>query len=134
MGLRDTIIRIEGKAADIDLRLDRSAVFTAERLIFLKRSGETGLRWTVLLEPTGQYSMRWSNFRGQMVVSYFTGDPTFTNLVAQVSHVAYGAPVSNKIDLYNINPDRRDVVPPHTDSPGWKIYLTREPTERYTLP
>lgn len=130
MPLRDTVIRVKGKGKDVKRRL----LFAGERLLFLKPSGESGTRFTVVLEPTEGWLVTWNEYRGQMTVRYSTNATNFKDLIATVSHVGYGLPVGGKIDLYSIDPDRRDVVPPSANNSDWKVYVTRDAKSRYTLP
>jgi hypothetical protein len=48
--------------------------------------------------------------------------------MSQTSYVAYGVENDGKLDLYSIDPDRRDVVPPNGSSVYWKVFATKVAT------
>jgi hypothetical protein len=141
MPLVDTITKVKGRAADLKRRLllnPKQLEGQGPPLCYLlKRAGETK-RFAVILQLTGGWIVRYSNWRQQMALEIYTVDPLFANVLAQMDYVAYGVPygdpVQNKLDVYAVAPAQRDVVPPTVSDAAWKVYLTREPRERFTLP
>lgn len=131
MALLDTIIRVQAKGNDIRRRL----LMSPEAVCYLlKRRGETGTKWTVVQHITSGWNVKFNDYRAQMVVSIATSTDNFEDLMAQTSFIAYGIPASGSVDVYSIDPDRRDVVPPTGESPFWKVYVTRDGKERFTIP
>lgn len=134
MALRDSIIRVEARLANVDRRLDQRAT---DRCFGLKRGKETK-RFTVVMEFTQGWKIRYSGFRQQLELSYATLEDSFVDQAAQMSYWAYGVGSDAgagalSFDVYGVDPERRDVVPPTTDSPLWRFYLTRLPEERFIL-
>lgn len=131
MSLLDTIIRVNAKGNDIHRRL----LMSSEAVCYLlKRKGETGTKWTVVQQITSGWDVKYNDYRAQMVLSIATSTANFEDLMAQTSYIAYGIPASGSVDVYSIDPDRRDVVPPTGESPFWKVYVTRDGKERFTIP
>jgi hypothetical protein len=134
MAFRDSIVRVEGRLANVDRRLELPK---DSRCFGLKRGKETK-RFAVVMEFTTNWKIRYSGFRQQLELSYGTLDDSFTDLAAQMSYWAYGVGTDIGVgvlsfDVYGVDPQRRDVVPPTSDSPMWRFYLTRLPEERFTL-
>ena len=101
------------------------------RLFFLKRGQDKGS-----LEPVREIINGWlpefDKFRGQMLINLAIGDVNFADDLSRTSFVGYGVPnASNELDVFDINPDRRDVVSPTPAEPIWKIFVTRKPEERF---
>ncbi len=137
MPLIDTITRVKGRANDIKRRLLLPANF---RIFLLKRGVETK-RLVSIREITNGVYVRYSDYRQQLALENETLDTTFPDDIAQGSWFAAGIPIEDPdnvgtflLDVYSIDPQRRDVVPPTVDSTAWKVYLTREPKERFILP
>ncbi len=128
MGLRDTIIGIKAVGKDIK----RDLLFEGERLFFLESKPDSS-GYNLLLEPTSGWLVTWNDFRAQMVVKYSTIDPDFKNIIERMSAYGYGVPINDKVDVYEINPDQRDITPPSGNNSDWKIYGTRTGASRYTI-
>ena len=133
MTLSDTIIRVNAKGNDIRRRL----LLTTERCFLLKRGKETK-RFTKIAELTEGWNVKFSGYRQQMGLEIATNDDSFDDIAAQTSYVAYGkprelAPSTTEYDVYSIVDRQLDVIPPTGSSPLWKFYLTREPTERFSI-
>ncbi len=122
---------MQGKANDIKRRL---LADKQERTFLLKRGQETK-RFVIIYEFSGQHYVRYSDWRQQMEFSRATNDADFPDLIAQASHIGHGVPVGagQAVDVYGIDPSRRDVVPPTGDNAFWKVYATREPKERFEI-
>jgi hypothetical protein len=100
----------------------------------IKRAGQTE-KFAVVKELTAGWYIEWSEYRGMMRLSYATLESVFVNEIAQTSFVAFGIPdEATKLDVYAIDPERRDVVSPSGDEPFWKVYLTRDAKERFPIP
>ena len=100
----------------------------------IKRSGQTK-RFSVVLELTTGWFASWDKFREAMALRVATSDASFADKLAQSSFVAYGTPdADDAIDVYEISPDKRDKVPPTETSPCWKVFVTRDDKERFTVP
>ncbi len=135
MPLRDSVIRVKGRINDVKKRLILPGGY---RIFFLKRSGETK-RFTVVVEVTSGAVVTYNGFRQQLTLNCAVPDTdtNFPNYAAQTSYwaVGQGYGTGNKtFDVYAVDPERRDVVPPTANNPEWKFYLTREPRERFVLP
>lgn len=104
-----------------------------ERMFLLKREGQTK-RFTPIAEVTAGWQVKFNEFRGQMVFRVATTDATFADDIAQASYIGYGVPDgSSQIEVFSIDPDRRDVVAPAGSSVYWKVYAAKEPKERFTV-
>lgn len=136
MALRSSVIRAKAKGADVKRRLLLPPGF---RIFFLKRSGETK-RFTVIREipvKKGGATVKYSDWRQQLVLSVYTLDDTFPDDAAQASYwaagVGYGTD-DKTFDVYTVDPQRRDIVAPTANNSAWKFFLTREPKETFVLP
>lgn len=137
MPLRESIIRVKGRVADVQRRLILPPGF---RIFFLKQDGETGKRYKVIREVTTGASFTYSDWRQQGVLEVATLDPTFADDAAQTSYwgcgVGWNIPpaTDNKtFDVYGVDPQRRDVVAPTSSNATWKFFLTRDPKRLFTL-
>lgn len=132
MPLRDSVIRAKAKGNDVRRRLLLPPGF---RIFFLKRSGESK-KFAVILEVTKGATVKYSDWRQQLVLQVATSDASFADKAAQTSYwaagVGYGT--DNKtFDIYVVDPQRRDVVAPTANNAAWKFFLTREPKESFVL-
>lgn len=132
MPLRESVIRAKAKGNDIKRRLLLPLGF---RIFFLKRGGETK-KFVVIREVTAGATIKYSDWRQQLVLNVCTLDGSFDNDVAQTSYWACGVGYGldkNIFDVYAVDPQRRDVVPPTANNAAWKFFLTRNPKESFTL-
>lgn len=109
------------------------------RIFFLKRSGETGTKWTVVREITAKEgaTTKYSDWRQQLVLTVATLDEDFADDAAQTSFWACGVGYGTgekTFDVYAVDPQRRDVVAPTANNAAWKFFLTRDPKEKFILP
>jgi hypothetical protein len=133
MPLRESVIKAKAKGNDVKRRLLLPPGF---RIFFLKRGGETK-KFTVIREVTKGANIKYSDWRQQFALNVATLDDTFADDAAQTSYwaagVGYGT--DNKtFDIYTVDPQRRDVVPPTANNAAWKFFLTRDPRESFVLP
>lgn len=128
-GLRDTIIGIKAVGKDIK----RDLLFEGERLFLLESTPNSSI-YTLLMEVEAGWLVTWNEFRAQMVAKISTVDPTFRDLLERVSYFAYGVPVNDELDVYEINPDQRDITEPSANNSDWKIYGTRTGASRFIVP
>lgn len=106
----------------------------AARCFLLKRSTDSS-KLTAVEELTEGWQTRFNEYRGQMALSVATLDAGFADLIAQASFFAYGVPdADGDLEVFSIDPDRRDVIAPNGTSPFWKVYGTKAPEERFTAP
>lgn len=131
MALGDTIIRLEGKFNDLDRRILRREGVVI-RMFLLKKATESS-RLTPIAEIVNGHRGSYSDYRQQQRFEIAQDSTGLSDAIAQTSHVAYGNVVSGEMDVYEIEPDRRDVVPPDGNQPSWKIYGTRAPQLRFTV-
>lgn len=132
MALRESVIRAKAKGNDVKRRLLLPAGF---RIFFLRRSGETK-KFSVIREVTAGATVRYSDWRQQLVLEVATSDSTFADDAARTSYWAAGVGYgddSNIFDVYAVDPERRDVVAPTANNSAWKFFLTRQPRESFTL-
>lgn len=102
---------------------------------FLVNHATEGKGFEKVREMIGGWTFEYDGFRQQMVFEQATLDPTWPDGLAISSHVAVGVPDADEmIDIYEIDPERRDVVPETTDDPTWKLFVIREANERFTIP
>ncbi len=107
---------------------------TGSRCFLLKRAEFSGTRWTVVKELTNGWFVEFSEFRGQFKLLYATASPGFADEIAQTSFIACGVPnLSNELDVFSIEPSRRDVISPVGSNAQWKVYVDRAPLERFVL-
>lgn len=114
----------------------RAAFLPDDSACFLiKRAEFSGTRWTVVKELTRGWFIEFSEYRGQFKLLYATLDADFTDEIAQTSFIAYGAPgADGEIDVFSIDPDKRDIIPPTGTNSQWKIYVDKAPLERFLIP
>lgn len=134
MSLRESVIRAKAKGNDVKRRL---LLPPGYRIFFLKRSGETK-RFTVVLEVAvgDGATTKYSDWRQQLVLTVNTLDEDFAAKAAQTSYWACGVGYgddNDTFDVYVVDPQRRDVVPPTANNAAWKFFLTREPRESFVL-
>lgn len=123
------------KAANAFNRVRGKFFDSNARVFLLKRGFQTERFEVVGAELTQDWWIEFDEYRGQMVLMYATLDAGFNDLIAQTSYVAYGAADSTgQMEVYSIDPDRRDVVPPNGDSLFWKVFITKVPNERFPVP
>jgi hypothetical protein len=124
---------IEAKIDEFDAL--REVFFDEASRCFLIKEGENSSSFVAVRELASGWYTEWSEYRGMMKFLYATIEAAFANEIAQTSFIAYGTPDDeNKLDVYAIDPERRDVVSPSGDEPFWKVYLTRDAKERFTIP
>lgn len=132
MALGDTLIKLEGKFNDIDRRILRRQGKEV-RCFLLKKATESS-RLIALLEVTRGHRGKYNDFRQAQRVELGLDYEGLSDTIAAASHFAYGAAdLSNSFDVFVIDPDRRDVIPPDGDNPSWKIYGVRDAKVRYSL-
>lgn len=133
MGAREALIRAQIKVNDAETRISIDPIRTGFRARFIERNVESKA-FVVVHEATAGYRFEYSAFRQMMVFYYATLLPNFPDLLARSTHMSAGIPdAGGNFDVYEIDPTRRDVVPPTADDPEWKLFLLRKPTERFTL-
>ena len=104
------------------------------RLFLIKPETNSGIRWTLVKELTTGWFIEFSEYRGLFKLLYATLDPGFTDELAQASFIAYGVPNDAfQVEVFSIDPERRDIVPPVGTSPFWKVYVAKEEAKRYTV-
>lgn len=130
MALIDVAIRVQGKGNDIRKKLNLRGT---ERCILLEGGLESGRLRPVIELESGWFTY-FHDYRAQMVLKYSTTSTEFANQIARSSFVAYGTPNSQGfIDVYMIDPEQRDVIPPSTQNAFWKVYMTRVAKRRYQI-
>lgn len=133
MGAREALIKAEIKTNDAETRIALDPRNTGFRAFFIERAVESK-SFAVVHEAITGYRFEYNGFRQMMVFFYATLLPEFPDLLARSTHMAAGVPNQDgQVDVYEIDPSRRDVVPPTADDPNWKLFLLRQPTERFTL-
>jgi hypothetical protein len=101
------------------------------RCFLLKRAGQTS-SFAKVGEVASGWFYKFDEYRGQVKLAIATTSDDFSDLMAQTSYVAMGVPAGDgSFDVYSIDPSRRDIVPPDGTSPFWKVFITKEPIERY---
>lgn len=130
MGLRETIIKVEGKAANIERKL----LLTKMTRCFLLKRAKESKRLVSITELVSEWNARYSDYRQQLGIDIFTDAPEFADMIAQASFVAYGETSGPLLeyDVFSIDPERRDVIPPTGGNPAWKLWVTRNPQERFS--
>lgn len=129
----DLTARAETKAAGFDF-LRRRKFPPATRLFLLKRD-EHSERLVLIVELTSAYYVEWEDVRGQMQFMYASLAAGFADQITRASFLAYGVPDSDgEIEVYAIDPDRRDVVPPSGTEPFWKVFAAKDVQERFIVP
>lgn len=132
MPLRTSLMRVQAKVNTLDSRLFLDYKKRGFRVIFLEGSIESK-DLSPVFEPTSGFKMGYSSFRSMPTLGYATLDEDFVNVIARASYVAAGVPVAGKIDLFEIDPTRRDVIPPSANNPEWKFFLMPQANRRYTV-
>lgn len=109
---------------------------TGSRLFLLKAAANSGVRWAVVKELTGGWFIEFSEYRGQFKLLYATlHTAAFADEIAQTTFIAYGAPdQQQELEVFSIDPERRDIIPPTGTNPLWKVYVDKEPTKRFQIP
>lgn len=130
MGLMEDI---QGSTAGLQDDFRSIALDSAAKFYLLKREGQTK-RFVIVLEVTGWF-YRWDDIRLQMLVGVSTTDTDFGDKIAQSDYAAVGVPdADGAIEVFVINPDRKDISQPDGTSPFWKMWMNQEPEERFTPP
>lgn len=105
----------------------------SNRLFLLKRSGETNV-FTIVKELECGALAEHDLQRGQLRITISSADSGLTDEVAQTSFIAYGKPDStDALEVYGIEPDRRDITGPAGLSPIWTMFATKIANERFTI-
>lgn len=128
MSIAAELIGVKGEVADV-LR----GVFENEgaRLFLLKREPHSQA-FTLVSEVTAGWRARFNEYRGQMGIRIATTAAEFADTIGQTSHFAYGVPdEAGAFEVFEIEPDRRDVIAPNGNSQYWKIYGGKAADERY---
>lgn len=104
------------------------------RMFLLKRGGQTE-RFASVAEIVSGWQVKFSDYRQQMQFKVATTDADFADDIAQTSFIGYGVPDDDgEIEVFAINPDRRDVIAPTGSSVYWKVYAAKAANERFTIP
>lgn len=129
MALKDEII---DEVADVFDEL-REDVMPGVRFFLLKREGQTK-RLAEIVEITSGGWVRWNEIREQMQFVIADNSEIIKDFVAQTTFTGYGVPnTDDEVDVFVISDDQRDRIAPTATSPFWKLFGTREPSERFTL-
>lgn len=121
MPYKTSLLRVEGRLLDLDRRLE---IGKTARLFLIKRGVEQK-RFVLVREITEQWSIRWSEWRGEVVVLVGAADTTFPDEIISSSFVAYGegrGEDNDTFDVFQLNPERKEVIPPVPKTPFWKAY------------
>lgn len=102
------------------------------RLFLLKRGVESS-RFVIVEEITSGFWSRWSEYRQASVFQWASNDD-WTDKVATSSHIGYGVPESNEIEVFEIAPESRDRTDPNGANLIWKLYGIKILNERFTIP
>ncbi|HXG86529.1 MAG TPA: hypothetical protein VNI84_21100 [Pyrinomonadaceae bacterium] len=89
--------------------------------------------YRVLKTLTGGWFLYFSKYYSSFVLQVATRDPIFRKISSQVTHIAL---LDNGVSgtVYEIPPDRRQVVAPNGDIPYYEIFCQQtEPLETYGL-
>lgn len=130
MSLRDEVIEDAAEAFD-EVAAD---LLEGSRFFLLRRAGETS-QFSVIYEVMGSFWSRWDPNREQSLFMWASASAEWPDRVAQMSHVGFGVPDGEgKIDVFVINPDQRDRIGPSGGSVLWKLFGSREPSLRFTVP
>ena len=77
--------------------------------------------------------MEFNNFREQFEFRFATGDADFHNAFIGCSFIGYGTPDGDsQIDVFGIEDQSRDKIPPTGTSPEYRAFAVRIPHERFT--
>ena len=105
------------------------------RCFLIKSAPNSGTKWIVVKELTSGWFIEFSEYRVLFKLLYATLDEAFSDEIAQTTFVAYGVPdADNQMEVFAIDPERRDVIPPTGSTPFWKIYVDKEPKKRFLIP
>ena len=105
------------------------------KCFLIKRAEFSGTRWTVVKELNGGWFIEFNEYRGQFKLLYATRSAGFSDEIAQTSFIACGVPNANgEMDVFSIDPERRDIIPPTGTNAQWKIYVDKAVGERFTPP
>lgn len=114
--------------------LRRAFLPTGSRCFLLKRVQSSGTRFIVVQELTSGWFIEFNEYRGQFKLLYATLDTAAGDKIAQTSFIAYGVPdADDQLEVFSIDPSRRDVIPPVGTNSQWKVYVDKT-NERFTLP
>lgn len=130
MGIENDIISAMGSAQDAL----REVFLPATTRCFLLKRKPHSENFVAVLELTSGWFIKWNEYRGQLVLMIASTISGIADSIAQTSFFAYGVPDSqSQLEVFGIDPDRRDVVSPVGNSPFWKLYGAKDARERYTL-
>jgi hypothetical protein len=123
---------IEAKIEEFDAL--REVFFDEATRCFLLKENKNSGNLISVTELTGGWYIEWREYRDQSQLSYATLETAFADQIGQTSSVGYGIPdAENTLDVYLIDPERRDVVSPSGEEPFWKVYVRLDATRRFTI-
>lgn len=103
------------------------------RCFLLKRGKDSGKKFESF-ELVSGWMVEFSEFRTQFKLLYSTNDAAFNDEIYTSSFIAYGVPdADGEIEMFSINPDKRDIIPPTGTNSQWKVYVDKSPGERFKV-
>jgi len=106
------------------------------RCFLLKRTGQSGTKYTNLGELTSGWRIKFDDNRAESGLFRYavTDIDSIRDIWAEASHVAYGVPDgSEQIEVYNFADGEKDKVDPDGSSVYFAGRIVRLPQERYTI-
>lgn len=104
------------------------------RCFLLSSAENSGKKFEVVKELENGWLIEFSEYRQQFRLLYSTNDEDFADEIAQTSFIAYGVPdADGEIEVFSIDPEKRDVIPPTGTNPQWKVYVDKLPNRRFLV-
>ena len=105
------------------------------RCFLLKRTGQSGTKYTNLLELTAGWRIKFDDNRAESgLFRYATTDiDAVRDIWAECTHIAYGVPSSAEIEIYAFADGEKDRIDPDGSSVYFAGRIVRLPQERYTI-
>lgn len=135
--LKDALFAAPGaQAARVVIKQSNFALFRAAnyplaRLFLLKHRPSSG-RLTDVFEIEEHWHVEFLETAGALKISIATLDALFGDTITQSSFVAFGAPdADGDLEVFEIDPDGRDIAAPSGASPCWTIICSKIKSERY---
>lgn len=120
--------------ATLNNALRQAFLPTGSRLFLLSQAADSGLKWTVIAELTSGWIVEFSEYRQQFKLLYAATDSGFADLIVKTSFIAYGVPdADSALEVFSIDPERRDIIPPTGTNAQWKVYVDKVPAKRFLV-
>lgn len=118
--------------AQVNTALASTFLPSGARIFLLKRGEHTGV-FSSLGELTSGAFIQFDENRSESGLLRYATTSAYYDTWAQATHIAYGVPVSSKIEIYEFVGDEKDTIEPTGTSPFYSARIRKLANERYTI-